>query len=393
MSILRRRFTGLEQRSTQPPAIPSNAEFAAVTPGVTVTADSAMTLSAWWACVNLIADVVSTFPVHTFRDTGGGGVAERAPDPTLVSAPSDRVSPVAWRRQVVVSWLARGNAWGWVTAVDAVGRPAKIEILDPDWVSVDPPERGVGSLTYRVLGERVELAPVGRLWHVPGYVAPGWPIGLSPVAYAAESIGLGIAAQRFGARWFGKGAHPSAVLSTDQALTADQADAMKQRFKAAVQQGDVAALGAGIQYKPIQIAPEESQFLETTRANVATIARFFRVPPEMIGGEAGGSLTYANVEQRAIDFLTFTLAPWVVKLEEALTALTSRSTYVRLNVDGLLRSDAKTRAEVLDMKLRSGAWSRDEVRAKDNLPPGAGGDVFNWPPYSVSPGPTGGGTS
>lgn len=385
VSLLRRiqAPTG-EQRSASD--IPSNSELALRTSaGQVVTPDTALRLSTWWACVNLLADLVSTLRLCTYRDADGRR-AEVAMPPLFVS-PSTQVSLVGWLRQIMVSMLTRGNAWGLVTGIDGRGRPSGIEIIDPDFVSFTR-KMPLGPVEFYVLGQRLDLYPYGPLWHLPAYVIPSWPVGLSPVSYASQAIGLGLAAEQFGADWFGNGGHPTGILKTDQQVDKNQSDTAKTRWRQALaEDGGLAVLGSGLEYQAVQIAPEESQFLETTKANVATICRFFRVPPEMVGGEAGNSLTYANVEQRSLDFLTYTLQPWLVKLEEALTALTSAPTCVRFDVDELLRVDAKTRAEISVMRTRAGEQTQNEARARENLEPLPEGDRLNWPPFRVTPDP------
>jgi phage head maturation protease len=121
-------------------------------------------------------------------------------------------------------------------------------------------------------------------------------------------------------------------------------------------------------------SPEQAQFLGTTRANVATIARYYRVPPERIGGESGGSLTYANVEQRALDFLTFCLRRWIVTMETALSALRSSTTTVKFNAAALVRTDLLTRYQAHESAIRAGWKLRSEVRELEDLPPIAGID-------------------
>jgi len=385
VSILR-RITNPAAEKRGAADIPSNSQLALrSSAGQIVTPDTALRLSTWWACVNLLADLVSTLRLGTYRDADGRRLEVAAPP--LLMSPSTQVSLVQWLRQIMVSMLTRGNAWGLVTGIDGWGRPSGIEIIDPDFVSFTR-KTPLGPVEFYVLGQRLDRYPLGPLWHLPAFVIPSWPIGLSPVSYAAQSIGLGLAAEQFGADWFGNGGHPTALLKSDQPVDGDQADTAKTRWRQALaEDGGIAVLGSGLDYKSVQIAPEESQFLETTKANVATIARYFRIPPEMVGGEAGNSLTYANVEQRSLDFLTYTLQPWLVKLEEALTALTSAPTCVRFDVDELLRVDAKTRAEISVMRTRAGEQTQNEARARENLEPLPDGDRLNWPPFRVTPDP------
>lgn len=356
--------------------------------GVLVDAESAMRHSAWWACVNLLANIVAMLPVDEFRD-GPDGRVEVPSDP-LLREPSYVVSASRWRRQVMVSWLTRGNVFGWVLDATDGTRPTKIEILDPSVVTAHRPDRS-GPVRWRVMGEPVDLWPVGRFLHRPALTVPGSEIGLSPISYAAQAIGLGLAAEEFGAQWFGEGGHPSAVLQTEQRLDdprrgAVDAAAIKARFLEATRGGGPAVLGAGLEYKAIQIAPNESQFLETIKANVTTVARFFNLPPELIGGDVSGSNTYANREQRALDLLTYAVQPWVTLFEEFLTDLVARPRYVKLNTDALVRPDLMTRYRAHEIGIRNGWLSRNEVRAlEDRRSIGPDGDELLWPPYRTLP--------
>ena len=284
------------------------------------------------------------------------------------------------------SLLLRGNAYGLIKKTGAFGEPTQIQIIHPDYVSVvrlGP----LGPFEFRVLGERKDLWQAGGdLWHVPAYTVPGTPVGLSPIDYARQQIGLGLASEAFGAKWFGDGAVPSAVLSTDQQLTGEQANVMKQRWNEAIHGNrSVAVLGAGLDFTPITVSPDESQFIETSRLNATAIARIFGVPPEMIGADGGTTNTYINVESKMAHLLVLSARPWIVRMEHAMSALLRTSVNVRANTDELLRTDAKTRVDIQTQRLRMGVRSVDEIRAEDNLPPLPNGDgsQYLWPPFAA----------
>jgi HK97 family phage portal protein len=218
------------------------------------------------------------------------------------------------------------------------------------------------------------------IWHVRAFTTAGSVVGLSPIAHARQAVGLGLAAERYGAKFFGDSAVPSGIITSDQDIKPDRAETIRARWNARHQgRRDVAVLGSGARFQAITVPPEESQFLETTRANIATIARYFGVQPELIGGESGGSLTYANVEQRALDFLTFGLRPWLVRLETALSALCSSTTTVKFNAAALVRTDLLTRYQAHESAIRSGWKLRSEVRELEDLPPISGIDDQEGP--------------
>ena len=187
-----------------------------------------------------------------------------------------------------------------------------------------------------------------------------------------------MAAEKFAAQFFGDGAIPTGLITTDRVITTDQASDLKERWAALYERPwgrrRIAVLGGDAKFQPITIPPEESQFLQTSRANVATVARYFRVQPELIGGESGGSLTYANVEQRALDFLQFGLAPWLVRMETAISALLSSTTHVKFNAGALVRTDLLTRYQAHESAIRAGWKLRSEVRELEDLAPVAGID-------------------
>jgi HK97 family phage portal protein len=343
-----------------------------VAAGVAVTTATAMQHSAVWACVNLIAGSISTLPLAAYRD------GERDPLPTLppiLRAPSAGWALPDFLFAVLQSLLVEGNAYGLI--VDRAGSgllPSQVELLAAHRVTVTVEQ---GAVVYRVDGREVDPAD---LWHVRAFTTPGNVLGLSPIGHARQAIGLGLGAEQYAAKLFGESAIPSGVLTTEQHIKRQDALDLKEGWKAAHKgRRDIAVLGDGARFQPITIPPEEAQFLETTRANVATIARYFGVQPELIGGESGGSLTYANVEQRALDFLQFCLRPWIVRTELALSALLSSTTTVKFNAAGLVRTDLLTRYQAHESAIRAGWKLRSEVRELEDLAPVAGIDDQEGP--------------
>lgn len=352
--------------------------------GEPVTDETSMRLSAVWGCIDLLSEIVSTMPVDEYRKDAAG-----TPRPIgsmfLEDPAGDGTGFEVWARQVMTSALTRGNAFGLITSVDNSMWPRTIEVLHPDRVDAKR-AKNFGPVEWLLDDKPIERWPAGPLWHMPAYVIPGSPVGMSPIRYAAQSIGLGLAAQKFGAQWFADGMHPVSTVNTDQPVTDEQAKIIKQRIATVMAGGrEPLVLGNGLTLNPIAVPPEESQFLETMRANADDIARyFFRRPP----GE-GGQVTYANVEARSLDLLTYTINGWLVRLERSLTRLRPRPRYVKFNADSLLRVDTATRYKAHDMAVRGGWKSRDEVRQDEDMPPipdGSGSD-FLWPPYSTAPEP------
>lgn len=331
---------------------------------VNVTPDTALRLSAVWACIRLLGDTISTLPLDAFRGD------EEIPVPPWLGTPSAGWSLTEWLYAVMVSLLTRGNGYGLITARSGPRlTPSQVEIVDPDSVSANT--NADGSITWRYKGRIIDRQD---LWHVRAFVFPGAVLGLSPITYAQETVGLGLATQRFGRSFFQNGASPSGLLSVDANMNRESIDRTKWELKQ-VTQGTrepliVSGTGAGgVKWQSLSINPNESQFIESRKLGVAEIARTFGVPPEMIGGEAGNSLTYATVEGRALDFVRYSLQPWIVRLESAIGTLLPRGQTVKFNVDALLRSTTKERYDAHAVALSSGFMTVDEVRALEDLGP------------------------
>lgn len=354
--------------------------------GVPITTDSALRHAAFYACVNLIANSLSTTPIDAYRKRRDRR-EELDPSPSLLTDPSGDTLQVEWMFSLLSSLLVRGNGFGYKTDLDAFAYPRQVQLVHPDEVTVRYTQGSADRRPeYRFNGE---LVPLGRVFHVKGFTMPGWLEGLSVVQHHAESIGTGLAASRYGAHWYDGGGHPSAVLQSDQWLTEDQATTLKNRIVQKLRAGgrEPIVLGAGTTWNPIQIPPGESMFLDAQRYSATDIARIFSVPPEKIGAaaEGTGSLTYGNREANVIEFQTDALLPWAVRIEQALTKLIPRGQFVKFNLDAAIRVDVKTRYEVHSIALAKKQFLEvDEVRALEDLDPSA---ELNKPPPVAPPMP------
>lgn len=342
-------------------------------------------LDAVAGAVGLLSDIVSMVPFHAYRDVDG--VASKLPtQPQILENPSPSVRPVAWKAQAIVSQALWGNLYGLVIDEDRLGYPTSVEVADPAQVACReaPPARPQWSYAGREID-------ASRLIHSPGrYVRPGSVLGMSPLDANRDTWGLAQSARRYGAQWFRDGAHPSAILSTpvDKSLTQEQAQTMKDRFMAALRKKrEPAVLSGGVTYTPIQGNPSDSQMIEVEDQIIGRVARVIGVPAEMIGGSAGSksSVTYANREQRAVDLLTYTVDPYLVRLEELFTSCLPRGQYVKAARGALLRTDLLTRYRAHDIAIRGGFATPNERRALEDEPPlPEGGDEALWPPYATS---------
>jgi HK97 family phage portal protein len=333
--------------------------------GQTINADTAMSIPAVWACVSLIAGTISSLPLQTFR-RAPAGVAVKLPDGPLVSSPAPGMTFSGWVDQVMVSLLLRGNAYGMITERDDSFLPTQINLVNPDVLDVSYDDNG--NLTYRVKRTR-QLLPSEDVWHLAGLSMPGSKIGLSPISYAAATLGIDLSSRKFAGDFFDGGGIPKAVLSSDQAINQAQAHSVKDRFMSQFRAREPVVLGAGLSYTNISVSPEESQFLATMQANVAQVARYFGVPSDMIDGPSGTGMTYGNREQRSLDFLTYCILRWLRRIEDAFFVLLPPPVFARFDTRELLRTDADTAATVSLKYLAAKVVAPSEVREQLNLSP------------------------
>ncbi|MFF3643384.1 phage portal protein [Streptomyces sp. NPDC002564] len=315
-----------------------------------------------WACVNLVATIAETMPLQYFPRP-----RESAPLPSWLADPGgDGHGLPDWTSQYVYSSMLRGNVYGIAAERDRLrGTPTQIALQHPDLVQ---PYLEGGVVQWRANGTEV---PEGDMWHRRYHPVPGRVLGLSPIELQALTIGTGISSLRFGASWFQDGGHPSAILSSEQSLDPKQAATAKNRFMAAVfGRREPVVLGNGWKYQAIQIAPNESQFLETNGYTSAECCRIFGPGfAEIFGYETGGSLTYSNIEQRSLDLLTYAVDPWLVRVERALTGLLPPGEQVRFNRGALVRTDLLTRYKAHAIALRNQFKVIDEVRDLEDMGP------------------------
>lgn len=334
-------------------------------------AEASLQKVAVWAATDVICSLVSTLPLDVFQGTGK---ARRELDkPKVLTDPAgDGYGREDWVYQYQMSMLLRGNAYGRVGDRDRLGNPTLIVLYHPDEVQGWRDEKH-GLPQWRAGGKTV---PAEEMWHRRAYPTPGRLLGLSPVEHHAGTIGLGIAASRFGMQWFEDGAHPSGMLTNEGALDAKQAKTAKERFMAALQgTREPIVLGQGWKYQQIQVSPNESQFLETQQYTSAECARIYGPGmAEILGYETGGSMTYANVEQRSLDLLTYAIDRWLVRGENMFTGLLPAGQYAKFNRSALARTDLLTRVRAHAIALQNRWMVVNEVRDVEDMTPVAWGD-------------------
>lgn len=335
--------------------------------GVTVNADSAMRHDAVWSCITKKAQDVAMLPVDVVRYRGAERV-EVDPQPQIIIKPSLWVTdPMDWRYQVLVSWFSSGRAWGNITATTPDHRyPTRIELVNDADVTVSQWGR---ELKIYVCGEERQLWPLGDLWYEPAFTVPGRFLGMSPIAYHATTIGVGIAAEKFGADFFAGGGHPTGIFQMDSDPGEPVAASLKQRLMAVMKGNrDPLVLPASVKYTQLQVNPGDSAFIESQKYTVEQICRIFDEDPADHGSSGGGTnLTYAN--RSDADLARYKRKQyWVTKLQNVLTSFIEPPQAVKINTSALLMMTAAERWKIWDLRLKNKTVSVNGVLAKEDEP-------------------------
>lgn len=347
--------------------------------GKLVTERSAMQMTAVYCCVRILAEAVAGMPLHTYRYTENGG-NEKAKDHPLYfllhDEPNPEMSSFSFRETMMTHLLLWGNAYSQIIR-NGRGEVIGLYPLMPSRMTVDRDEKGHLYYQYTTIngenpkakGETVILLPKDVL-HIPGLGFDGL-VGYSPIAMAKNAIGLAIATEEYGNSFFSNGATPGGVLEHPGIMKDPEKirDAWNAAFKGSGNANKVAVLEEGMKYTPISINPQEAQFLETRKFQINEIARIFRIPPHMIGDLEKSS--FSNIEQQSLEFVKYTLDPWVNRWEQAMyrTLLTpeeKKEYFFRFNVDGLLRGDFKSRMEGYAIARQNGWMSGNDIRELEN---------------------------
>ncbi|MFD7247784.1 phage portal protein [Streptomyces massasporeus] len=351
---------------------------------------NAMSLTSFNACVTLLADSIGSLSGGVYRKKGAAREYVD-PQPTLFNnSPYPGLTWFEWLWMVMECLAVTGNAFLLVTARDKYDRATGLMPLHPDILKIDMKEsneHGWLDPVYRINGKRV---PSGDIVHIRRYPVAGAVLGMSVVQKAAAAIGLALAAEHYGLSYFKDSANPSSVLETDQTLDADAAKGVMQRWISSHGgKRRPAILSGGLKWKPIAIAPNEAQFLETRQFQRSEIATLFRIPPHMIGDTTKSTSWGSGIEQMSIGFVKFTLKPWLTCIEQALSELLPRGQFFKFNIDGLLRGDVKTRWEAYRLGRETGVYSVNEIRAFEDLQPVEDGDgriqPMNFAPLGYEP--------
>jgi HK97 family phage portal protein len=335
-----------------------------------VTNDTAMRHSAVWACLRLRANLISTMPVDVYRKVDGHQV-EVPPPPVLVNPGGKRVKIKEWLYSSQIDLDRAGNAIGLITETHASGLPARIDLQPISECAVVPhavTTRTPDGWRYRICGKHYDPDEV---WHEKQYTVSGLPVGLSPIAYAAWTIGEYLSIQDFALDWFGSGGVPAMHLrNTAKTLPGPKAQEVKDRFAASVQQGGTFVSGSDWELNLIQSEAAGSSWLEAKKYGIGDVARFLDCPGDLIDAAVStGSITYASITQRNLQLLIMHIGPAVARREDNLSDLTSKPRYVKLNSGALLRMDPKARADMFKTQIDARTLAPSEARHLDDRAP------------------------
>ena len=341
--------------------------------GIVVNPQSAMQSGAVYSCIQVLAQSIAMLPLNLDRKDKDGSrqVADDHPLHGLPhDQPNDSQTSVEFFEMMVASLALRGNAYAYVNRGRS-GRVVELLPLHPDVVRANMTSGF--RLEYQVTlpdGTFKTLGP-GELLHVRGLTLNGW-IGISPIAYARESIGLALATEKFGGQLFRNGAKMGGVLEHPGKIGEDSYKRLKDTFDAAYSGENAhktAILEEGMKFSKIGMTSEDSQFLETRKYQRSEIAAIFRVPPHMIGDLERA--TFSNIAQQSLEFVTYSLMPWLTRIEKAikrdlLTEKERQQYTVKFNVNNLLRGDASARSTYYHNGILDGWLTRNEARKAES---------------------------
>lgn len=352
--------------------------------GTNIDQVQAMKINAFYACVLLISDTISTLPVDSFIRRDGDRVPYR-PQPTWVQRPDVDLLRSEHYQQVLISLLLDGNAFVRVFR-DNSGQVINLVVIDPYRVTVT---RNKVTREIEYIIDEDEFKPVSKrdMLQITELRKAGELRGMSRVTELKDNLGLTTALQSFASRFFGQGATTSGIIETAQSLNSDQAkqlvDGFNQRHSGFRKSNRTGLLTGGAKFVRTGVNPDEAQMLDSRKLAIEEVARMFRVPPHMIGVTTPGAMSYASVEQNNINFVTHTLRPYVAKIEDAYSALLPDAAFIRFNVDGLLRGDFATRMNGYSIGSQAGFLSVNDIRRFEDLRPVEGGDVYRVPLANV----------
>jgi len=332
---------------------------------------SAFGVSAVISAISLLADSVASMPLRTFKLVDGNRQAVALPE--IIKQPDIDSNEYELVHQIVASMALHGNAYVHLDR-DKRGEIIGLVPLHVYQMQVLPTGDQTGR-KYLHLGNEI---PAEDLIHMRWFTPPQSLVGVSPLIQSRNLIGLAMAMDRHLGQFYAEGATPSSVLETDQKLTNEQAQILKNTWEASHRRHRrPAVLSDGLKWRPITTSAADQQMIETREQLIRDIARVFRIPAHLILASGGDTQTYQNVEQASLNFLTHTITPWLRRVEIGLSRVLPDGTDIAFDTSSLLRTDALTRARVNTLNVQMGARTPNEVRQIEGLEPYDGGDTFN----------------
>ena len=351
-------------------------DFGSVASGVAVDELRAMQTSAVYACVRVLAETVASLPLFLYRrEKDKNTKAQEHPlYEVLHDLPNNEMTSFNFREVMMTSLLLYGNAYARIIR-DKAGHVKELWYLNPQHMEVER-DSTTKRIKYTYYDDRDNKSYVFKpeqIFHIVGLGYDGIK-GLSPIDQAREAVGLALATEEYGARFFGNGARPGGVLEHPGAVKDPEKlrESWNKVYQGAKNSNKIAVLEEGMRYHEIGLSPEASQFLQTRKYQLNEICRIFRVPPHLVGDLERS--TFSNIEHQSIDFVTHTIRPWLVRWEQAiykslLNEQERQLYYAKFNVDGLLRGDFSTRMQGYATARQNGWMNINEIRALEEMNP------------------------
>ncbi|HHE4935384.1 TPA: phage portal protein, partial [Enterobacter hormaechei] len=349
--------------------------------GKVVTADKAIQLSAVWACVRLLSESISTLPLKIYVRQPDGSRKAATDHPAysiLCRRPNSEMTPSRFMLMVVASICLRGNAF--IEKKFIANRLVSLVPLLPQNMVVKRLTTGALEYKYTENGNE-RVIPVKNIMHIRGFGLDG-VCGMMPMKTGRDVIGSAMAVEESAAKIFEQGLQSSGFLSADNALTDDQRERLRgymASFTGSKNAGKIMVLEGGLKYQGVTMNPEDAQMLESRAFSIEEICRWFRVPPFMVGHTTKQSSWASSLEGMNLQFLTHTLRPLLVNIEQEIGRCLLDSddeVFAEFSVEGLLRADSAGRAAYYTSALQNGWMSRNDVRRLENMPPIEGGDIY-----------------
>lgn len=362
------------------------------TSGKQVNERSAMQMTAVYSCVRILSEAVAGLPLHLYRYSADGSKEKAVDNPLyflLHDEPNPEMTSFVFRETLMTHLLLWGNGYAQIIR-NGKGEVVALYPLMPNRMTVDRDDKGLLYYEYQTSSDEAHTTKGGTVrlkptdvFHIPGLGFDGL-VGYSPIAMAKNAIGMAIACEEYGAKFFANGATPGGLLEYPGTVKDPEKvrASWNKGFGGSSNSNKVAILEEGMKYTPISISPNEAQFLETRKFQINEIARIFRVPPHMVGDLEKSS--FSNIEQQSLEFVKYTLEPWLIRWEQAIArTLISHNDkaafFIKFNVDGLLRGDYASRMSGYATARQNGWMSANVIRELENLdriPTEDGGDLY-----------------